>query len=132
MCIRDSHKTGRNRSNPRLVIGGGGTLQPVVYGLVVEQILGRPVRESRLFYSTAAGGFAEHPVPLSASNRRAGIEALEIIDRAIELGFLPPAPSERACAWCDFRSVCGPDEARHVARKAAEPLGDLLMLREMP
>ena len=126
------HKTGRNRSNPRLVIGGGGTLQPVVYGLVVEQILGRPVRESRLFYSTAAGGFAEHPVPLSASNRRAGIEALEIIDRAIELGFLPPAPSERACAWCDFRAVCGPDEARHVARKAAEPLGDLLMLREMP
>jgi ATP-dependent helicase/nuclease subunit B len=126
------HKTGRNRTNPRLVIGGGGTLQPVVYGLVVEQILGRPVRESRLFFATAAGGFAEHPVPLSESNRRAGIEALEIIDRAIELGFLPPAPSERACAWCDFRSVCGPDEPRHVARKAAEPLGDLLALRDRP
>jgi ATP-dependent helicase/nuclease subunit B len=126
------HKTGRNRTNPRTVIGGGGTLQPVIYGLVVEKILERPVKESRLFFSTAAGGFAEHPVALSESNRRAGLEALEIIDRAIELGFLPPAPAERACAWCDFRSVCGPDEPRHIARKMAEPLGDLHALRDMP
>jgi CRISPR/Cas system-associated exonuclease Cas4 (RecB family) len=126
------HKTGRNRTNPRTVIGGGGTLQPVIYGLVVEKILERPVKESRLFFSTAAGGFAEHPVELSDSNRRAGLAALEIVDRAIELGFLPPAPAERACTWCDFRSVCGPDEPRHVARKMGEPLGDLHALREMP
>jgi CRISPR/Cas system-associated exonuclease Cas4 (RecB family) len=126
------HKTGKNRTNPRMVIGGGGTLQPVIYGLAIEQILKQPVREGRLFYATTAGGFAEHPVPLSEANRRAGLEALEIIDRAIELGFLPPAPSERACTWCDFRSICGPDEARHVKRKAAEPLRDLEALREMP
>ena len=126
------HKTGRNRTTPRTVIGGGGTLQPVIYGLAVEQILGQPVREGRLFYATTAGGFAEHPVPLSEINRRSGLEALEIIDRAIELGFLPAAPAERACTWCDFRSICGPDEPRHVSRKAAEPLGDLLALREMP
>jgi len=126
------HKTGRNRTTPRTVIGGGGTLQPVIYGLAIEKILGRPVREGRLFYATTAGGFAEHPVPLSEANRRAGLEALEIIDRAIELGFLPAAPAERACTWCDFRSICGPDEPRHVARKAADPLGDLLALRGMP
>ncbi len=126
------HKTGRNRTNPRMVIGGGGTLQPVIYGLAIEQIFDRPVREGRLFFATTAGGFAEHPVPLSDANRRAGLEALEIIDRAIELGFLPAAPAERACAWCDFRPVCGPDEARHVSRKAAEPLADLAALREMP
>src|SRR5207253_1494354 len=42
------YKTGRNRTTPRMVIGGGGTLQPVVYGLAVEQLLGRPVREARL------------------------------------------------------------------------------------
>jgi ATP-dependent helicase/nuclease subunit B len=126
------HKTGRNRTTPKTVIGGGGTLQPVIYGLAVEAIFERPVREGRLFYATTAGGFVEHPVPLSDLNRRAGLEALEIIDRAIELGFLPPAPAERACTWCDFRSICGPDEPRHVARKAAEPLADLLALREMP
>jgi len=126
------HKTGRNRTTPRMVIGGGGTLQPIVYGLAVEEALKRPVREGRLFYATTAGGFTEHPIPLSAMNRRAGLEALEIIDRAIELGFLPAAPAERACTWCDFRPICGPDEARRVTRKAADPLGDLKALREMP
>jgi ATP-dependent helicase/nuclease subunit B len=126
------HKTGRNRTTARTVIGGGGTLQPVIYGLAVEKILGRPVREGRLFYATTAGGFAEHPVPLSEANRRLGLEALEIIDRAIELGFLPAAPAERACSWCDFRSICGPDEPRHVARKSADVLGDLHALRAMP
>jgi CRISPR/Cas system-associated exonuclease Cas4 (RecB family) len=126
------HKTGRDRTTPRTVIGGGSILQPVVYSLAVEQILGRPVAAGRLFYCTAPGGFTERVIPLNDSSRRAGIVALEIVDRAIELGFLPPAPADRACAWCDFRSVCGPDEPRHVARKPADRLGDLNALREMP
>ena len=117
------HKTGRNRTTPRTVIGGGATLQPVLYGLAVEKLLGRPVTGGRLFYCTAAGGFTDHPVPLTEANRRAGLEALEIIDRAIELGFLPPAPAERACTWCDFRPVCGPDEPLHLRRKPADSLG---------
>jgi hypothetical protein len=71
-------------------------------------------------------------VPLSEANRRAGLEALEIIDRAIELGFLPPAPAERACTWCDFRPVCGPDAPLHLRRKPAESIGDLTSLRGMP
>jgi CRISPR/Cas system-associated exonuclease Cas4 (RecB family) len=107
-------------------------LQPVLYGMAVEQILSRPVISGRLFYCTAAGGFAEHEIPLTDANRRAGLEALEIVDRAIELGFLPPAPASRACTWCDFRPVCGPDEEKHVARKPADLLGDLTSLREMP
>ena len=126
------HKTGRNRTTPRTIVGGGATLQPVIYGLAVEKLLGRPVAGGRLFYCTAAGGFTEHPVPLSDANRRAGLEVLEIIDRAVELGFLPAAPAERACTWCDFRPVCGPDEAEHVKRKPADRLADLLALREMP
>jgi ATP-dependent helicase/DNAse subunit B len=126
------HKTGRNRTNPRTVIGGGATLQPVIYGLAVEKILERPVIGGRLFFCTAAGGFAEHAVRLTDATRRAGVEALEIIDRAIELGFLPPAPAERACTWCDFRPVCGPDEPAHLGRKPSEQLADLTALREMP
>ena len=116
------HKTGRNRTTPRTVIGGGATLQPVIYGLAVEKLLGKPVTGGRLFYCTAAGGFTDHPVPLSEVNRRAGLEALEIIDRAIELGFLPPAPAERACTWCDFRpaaatSRAGPRACRRPAAR---------------
>jgi CRISPR/Cas system-associated exonuclease Cas4 (RecB family) len=126
------HKTGRNRTTPRTIIGGGSVLQPVIYGLAVERILDRPVTSGRLFYCTAAGGFAERDIPLSDANRRSGIEALEIIDRAIELGFLPPAPAERACTWCDFRSICGPNEHQHVARKPSEQLADLTALREKP
>jgi ATP-dependent helicase/nuclease subunit B len=126
------HKTGKNRSSPRTVIGGGSMLQPVLYGMAIEQILSKPVVSGRLFYCTAAGGFAEHEIPLTEANRRAGLEALEIVDRAIELGFLPPAPAPRACTWCDFRTVCGPDEEKHAARKPAEALGDLVALRAMP
>jgi ATP-dependent helicase/nuclease subunit B len=126
------HKTGRDRTSPKTVIGGGSVLQPVIYGLAVEKILGRPVVAGRLFYCTAPGGFTERIIPLTESSRRAGVAALEIVDRAIELGFLPPAPADRACTWCDFRAVCGPDEPRHLARKPTEPLGDLDALREMP
>ena len=131
MRITD-HKTGRNRSNPRLVIGGGGTLQPVLYGMAVERALSQPVVSGRLFYCTAAGGFVEHEIPLNDSARRAGLIALEIVDRAIELGFLPAAPSARACSWCDFRPVCGPDQEKRLGWKPADPLGDLAALREMP
>ncbi len=126
------HKTGKNRSTPRTVIGGGGTLQPVLYGMAIEAALAKPVVSGRLFYCTTAGGFTEHEIPLSEPNRRAALEALEIVDRAIELGFLPPAPAPRACTWCDFRAVCGPDEEKHVGRKSADLLGDLTALRGMP
>ena len=126
------HKTGRNRTTDRTVIGGGAILQPVVYSLAVERVLGTPVGFGRLFYCTAPGGFTDHHIAINDANRRAGVEALEIIDRAIELGFLPAAPASGACTWCDFRAVCGPHEEQRIRRKGAERLGDLLMLRGMP
>lgn len=126
------HKTGRNRTTWKTVIGGGSILQPVLYGIAVEQALGATVKSGRLFYCTSAGGFVDHEIPLNEQNRRAGLEALEIVDRAIELGFLPAAPAERACTWCDFRTVCGPDERSRVSRKMQDKLGDLDALREMP
>ncbi len=114
------------------MIGGGATLQPVLYSLAVEQALGEPVASGRLLYCTAAGGFTDHEIPINEASRRAGLEALEIVDRAIELGFLPAAPGDRACGWCDFRPVCGPHEAERVRAKPREKLGDLDALRERP
>lgn len=125
------HKTGKNRTTWKTVLGGGAILQPVLYSLAVEEGLGMPVVSGRLFYCTAPGGFTDHEIPLNDANRRAGLEALEIIDRAIELGFLPAAPNDGACAWCDFRPVCGPHEEARIARKVRDKLGDLEALREM-
>jgi len=126
------HKTGRNRTTWKTVIGGGAILQPVLYSLAIEHALQTPVHSGRLFYCTSAGGFVDHEIPINEGNRRVGLEALEIIDRAIELGFLPAAPGERACAWCDFLPVCGPDEPRRVSNKPPDKLGDLEALRERP
>ena len=126
------HKTGKNRTTVRTIVGGGAVLQPVLYSLAVEQALGVPVASGRLYYCTAAGGFGERDIPIDVASRRAGLEALEIVDRALELGFLPAAPSDRACTWCEFRPVCGPDEERRVRTKSQDRLGDLRALREMP
>jgi ATP-dependent helicase/nuclease subunit B len=126
------HKTGRSRTTWKTVIGGGGMLQPVLYSAAVAHALDTPVTSARLFYCTAAGGFTDHEIPINDANRRAGLEALEIVDRAIELGFLPMAPAARACTWCDFRAVCGPHEEQRVTIKSADRLSDLLALRQMP
>jgi len=125
------HKTGRNRSNPDLVVGGGEMLQPVLYSLAIEQGLGKKVFEGRLFYATTVGGFADKPIPLNDYTRSQGLQVLEIIDRAVETGFLPAAPKERACTWCDFRPVCGPREEERTKRKARQPLADLEALRAL-
>jgi len=125
------HKTGKNRSNPDLIVGGGAVLQPVLYSVAVEQGLGKKVVKGRLFYSTTAGGFVEHEIPINDYTRGQGLQVLTIIDRAVELGFLPAAPAERACTWCDFRPVCGPREEERVGRKAKDKLADLEALRGM-
>ncbi|HEY7288039.1 MAG TPA: PD-(D/E)XK nuclease family protein [Vicinamibacterales bacterium] len=125
------HKTGKNRSNKDLIVGGGATLQPVLYSVAIEQGLGRPVVEGRLFYATTAGAYAEHSIKIDDYARRQGLEVLEIVDRAVESGFLAPAPAERACTWCDFRPVCGPREAQRTGRKHADRLKDLVALRSM-
>jgi ATP-dependent helicase/nuclease subunit B len=125
------HKTGKNRSNRDLIIGGGAVLQPVLYSVAVEQGLGKPVAAGRLYYCTTPGGFADHAIKIDDYNRNQGLQALTIVDRAVELGFLVAAPAERACTWCDFRPVCGPREEERVANKAADKLADLEILRSM-
>ena len=125
------HKTGKNRSNSDLIVGGGAVLQPVLYSAVIEQGLGKKVVAGRLFYCTTAGGFGEHEIPINDYTRGQGLQVLTIVDRAVENGFLVAAPAERACTWCDFRPVCGPREEERVRRKAADRLGDLDALRSM-
>jgi ATP-dependent helicase/nuclease subunit B len=126
------HKTSKNRSQRNSIIGGGVQLQPVVYSLAVEAAKGFTVESARFSYCTTAGGFTEHAVPITERTRRMGIEVLEVIDRAVELGMLPPAPDERGCTWCDFLRVCGPEQERRANRKSKKEVADLIELRSRP
>jgi ATP-dependent helicase/nuclease subunit B len=127
------HKTGRKPERiEKVLIGGGAVLQPVLYSMAVEAALEREVSHGRLFYCTSTGSFFSHPILLDDRSRAAGREVLEVVDRAIETGFLAAAPTEDACGRCDFRPVCGSDVFRRVARKPSEALADLLALRERP
>jgi ATP-dependent helicase/nuclease subunit B len=126
------HKTGKYRGKDHMIVDGGAALQPVLYSMALESATGRPVVEGRLYYATTDGGYRDVQIPLTPQARRMGVEVLEIVDRAIEVGFLAPVPREKACAWCDFRLVCGPTAQHRIGRKSSEPLADLLDLRRKP
>jgi CRISPR/Cas system-associated exonuclease Cas4 (RecB family) len=127
------HKTGRRPERiDRVILGGGAMLQPVLYSLAVEALLGRTVSHGRLFYCTSAGGFHAHPIPVNERTRHAGLDVLRVIDRAVADGFLAAAPAEEACTRCDYRIVCGPAVGRRVRRKPQDRLADLHELRGQP
>jgi CRISPR/Cas system-associated exonuclease Cas4 (RecB family) len=127
------HKTGRKPDRiEKVIIGGGAVLQPILYAMAVEAALGHPVSHGRLFYCTASGSYYEHPIPLNEMTRAAGLEVLQVIDRAVEHGFLTATPTEDACSRCDFRAVCGPDVFRRVSRKPQDRIADLVAMRSRP
>ena len=127
------HKTGRKPDRiDRVIIGGGAILQPVLYAMTIEAALDQPVYCGRLFYCTSSGSFHAHEIPLNEQTRAAGLEVLQVVDRAIERGFLAPAPTEDACGRCDFRPVCGQGVFNRVLRKPQDPLADLLAVRSRP
>ncbi len=126
------HKTGAARAPEGVVVGGGEVLQPVLYALALENLLEAKVEGSRLWYCTARGGFAERHVPLSDFARHYAREALGAVADALEHGTFPPAPKEGACAYCDFRPVCGPAEERRARSKDPALLERLRTLRRLP
>jgi CRISPR/Cas system-associated exonuclease Cas4 (RecB family) len=126
------HKTGVVRVQEGAIVGGGESLQPVLYSLAAEKVLKTDVVSARLSYCTARGGFEERAVDINEWSRLQGRQVLEVVDRAVEKGHLHPAPREKACKWCDFRTVCGPHEERRVREKESGPLADLRALRQLP
>jgi CRISPR/Cas system-associated exonuclease Cas4 (RecB family) len=125
------HKTGKNRIEGGLIVGHGEMLQPVLYSLALQQLLGTAVAEARLSFCTAAGGYTENTVVINDAAREHAVKALKIIDQAVETGFLPAAPKENGCKWCNYGCVCGPYEELRVSRKNHAALADLQELREM-
>jgi len=125
------HKTGKVRAAKDFVIGGGKTLQPVLYALAAERMLGAPIYAGRLYYCTATGGYEERVVEINDEARRSAREFVSIIKKSLEEGFLPAAPDDRECEWCDYKRVCGPYEERRSRLKPKARLKPLHRLREM-
>jgi ATP-dependent helicase/nuclease subunit B len=126
------YKSGEARTASTVQVGGGEVLQPTLYSLAIESLMRKSVVEGRLYYCTAAGGFAERSVPLVAQTRQTAEEVLRIINGAVEQPFFPPAPREKACGWCDFRVVCGPYEELRVKTKDQKAISELTRLRGLP
>jgi ATP-dependent helicase/nuclease subunit B len=130
------HKTGRVRAEKNLIIGGGKTLQPVLYALAAERVLNETVTAGRLYYCTAAGGYEDRIAMLDTVARNSISVFAGVIGRALSEGFLPAAPGDGECRYCDYRRVCGPYEEMRVRLKTETAgvkarLADLTRLREM-
>jgi ATP-dependent helicase/nuclease subunit B len=128
------HKTGKANGEEGQIIAGGTSLQPALYALVAEKLFCGELQVNcgRLYFCTSAGGFTEVIVPLDRYTRDSVAQLAAIIEEALKTPFLPAAPAEKQCAWCDYQPVCGPYEELRTRRKAKKPLASLLKLREMP
>ena len=126
------HKTGKAPSKKALVVRGGEVLQPMIYALAAENLLKKPVQSGRLFYCTRRGEFQVIEVTLDEENRSKFQLVTDVIDKALAEGFLPAAPREKACGFCDYQRVCGPYEEQRVGRKDPTRLADLNRLRALP
>jgi CRISPR/Cas system-associated exonuclease Cas4 (RecB family) len=126
------HKTGKARASDGVVIGGGQYLQPVLYALACEKLLKEPVESGCLYYCTADGDYRFVEVALDKFARGYAGILVETVGRALEEGFLPAAPAEDACVWCDYLAVCGPHEERRVRMKPQPRLVELKGLRDLP
>jgi CRISPR/Cas system-associated exonuclease Cas4 (RecB family) len=126
------HKTGKAPQDRPQYVGGGAMLQPLLYALAAETLLGESVESGRLFYCTQRGGFSAVDIPLNDEGRGRLRRILETIDRSIAEGFLPAAPQVGACSMCDYTSVCGPYEETRVKRKQPDRLDPLIEIRHSP
>jgi len=126
------HKTGKAPQNRPQYVGGGAILQPLLYALAAEQLLGKPVESGNLYFCTQRGDFSQVAIPVIPEARQRLARVLETIGRAIEDGFLPAAPQTGACNICDYRPVCGPYEETRVKRKLRDRLDPLVEVRNQP
>jgi ATP-dependent helicase/DNAse subunit B len=126
------HKTGKARAEKQTVVGGGKYLQPLLYALACQQLLGGQVESGRLYYCTADGGYEERVVPLDDVSVGTLNSVLMEIRQSLENGFLPAAPEEDGCTWCDFLAVCGDFEEKRSSLKPKDRLVQIKALRNLP
>jgi ATP-dependent helicase/nuclease subunit B len=126
------HKTGRPADLAGiLAVGRGETLQPALYAMAAESLLGAKVLSGELFHCTNAGGYRRFGVPMNDLVRDRVNRVLEAIDATVSRGLLPAAPRRDACSGCDYIAVCGPGEQRRTAHKPVEKFKELVEVRSL-
>lgn len=118
------------------IVGGGRSLQPLLYALALEQLFPEArVTSGRLYFCTARGEYKSHEVALDGTGRAVMSDLVRSIDGMIEQGFLPaapaPLPTDREkfeCERCAYRPVCGPYEAERVGAVKSRELSRLAPL----
>jgi RecB family exonuclease len=126
------HKTGKARAPKDTIVGGGRYLQPLLYALACQELLDGHVESGRLYYSTADGGYEERIVPLDEDNLPILNTVLIAIRQGLADAFLPAAPDDGACTWCDFLAVCGAFEEKRTSIKPRDRLVQIKALRGLP
>jgi CRISPR/Cas system-associated exonuclease Cas4 (RecB family) len=125
------HKTGKAQP-PFVFTRNGEVLQPLLYAQAAEALLGKPAEATRLFYSTQRAGYKVDEIPVTDEGRAHLSRVMDIIDESLSQGFLPAAPRQDACTYCDYRIVCGPYEEIRLQRKKTDRLRLLEQLRSIP
>lgn len=126
------HKTGKARAPKDTIVGGGRYLQPLLYALACQELLGGRVESGRLYYCTADGGYEERVVRLDEDNLQILNTVLIAIREGLADAFLPAAPDKDACTWCDFLAVCGAFEETRTSIKPRDRLVQIKALRGLP
>lgn len=126
------HKTGRAPKEYPTYVGKGEALQPLIYGLAARELVEGAVETGRLYFCTQRGGFEAVEIPVDDVGERHLAQVFETIEAAVEQGFLPAAPHEKACQWCDVRLACAPGEPLRLRRKDEARLVPLSTLRSSP
>ena len=63
------HKTGKPPEREPVSVGGGAVLQPALYALAAEVLLGQAAEGSRLDYCTQRGGFRSFDIAIDSPTR---------------------------------------------------------------
>ncbi len=125
------HKTGKAKVEDGSVIGGGTSLQPALYALVLEKLFPHArVTGGRLYYCTSRGDFRDVDVPLDGITREAVHQLAETLGDGFARGFFPAAPAPDACRYCDFVRICGPYEEKRTRGKHRDSIERLTQLRK--
>ncbi len=126
------HKTGKAIESSLVHIGGGRHLQPLLYAMAAEVLIGQPVTAGRLSYCTRRGNYAVREVIVDDEAKAALQSVYVTLEDAFDRGFFPAAPRSGACKWCDYRRICGPFEQVRVQGKSEAELLPLERLRRRP